>query len=324
MERVSLSEPDSRSTSPADRSDMVEIEGGALMMGSVSFYPEEAPLQRVSVQRFLIDPYPVTNRRYADFVDHTGYVTVAERPLDPDDYPGIPAEALQPGSLVFAPEPRTRRPRTVDDWWEYRAGATWRAPTGPGSSILGIEDHPVVHVAYEDARAYADWAGKDLPSEAQWEFAARGGIDGRDYAWGEEFMPGGIAMANTWQGRFPFRGEQGDYGTSRIGSYPANGFGLFDMIGNVWEWTSDWYGPRGAGAQGTKPCCASSRPKVALEQDSYDPSQPAVTIPRKVLKGGSFLCSPDYCRRYRPAARQPQMIDTASCHIGFRCVINVD
>jgi sulfatase modifying factor 1 len=200
-------------------------------------------------------------------------------------------------------------------------GAKWRRPEGKGSSLAGREDHPVVQVAYEDALAYARWAGKDLPSEAEWEFAARGGLDGAEFAWGDEFAPGGRMMANTWQGEFPWQNLcfDGFEGTSPIGSFPANGYGLFDMAGNVWEWTSDWFTARHA-ADPAKPCCAPQNPRGGAMDGSCDPKQPGTPIPSKVVKGGSFLCAPNYCRRYRPAARHAQMIDSGMSHIGFRCI----
>jgi formylglycine-generating enzyme required for sulfatase activity len=226
----------------------------------------------------------------------------------------VPPEALVPGALVFAPDLSQTVYRGIADWWEYRPGATWQLPEGPGRGVVAHPDHPVVQVAWEDARAYADWVGKRLPTEAEWEFAARGGLDGADYAWGDRMRPDGLVMANTFEGRFPVGLPGKRPGTSAVGCYPPNGFGLLDMIGNVWEWTADFYAPPGAPAG----CCAQSEADARTE--SRDPAQPDIEIPRKVVKGGSFLCSPDYCLRFRPAARQPQMIDTAAGHIGFRCV----
>jgi len=301
---------------------MVRIDGGTFLMGSDDFYPEEKPARRVSVSGFRIDRHAVTNRQFAQFVAATGYVTVAERPLDPSRYPGVPGEALLPGSLVFSP----RRPAGgwsgPADWWDYVAGASWRHPFGPDSSTVGLEDHPVVHVACEDAESYARWAGKDLPTEAEWEYAARGGLDGMPYVWGREFMPGGRRMANTWAGDFPFPAPNtvGAGRSTPVGSFPPNGYGLYDMVGNVWQWTRDWYRSTHPAAA-SKACCIPSDPKGGAQAESYDPAQPDIRIPRKVLKGGSFLCAPNYCRRYRPAARQPQMIDSAAQHIGFRCVV---
>jgi formylglycine-generating enzyme required for sulfatase activity len=249
-------------------------------------------------------------------------VTVAERALELADYPDAIPELLVPGSLVFR---RTAGPVDLDDyqnWWHWVPGAQWRHPEGPGTTTSGRERHPVTHVAHEDATAYAAWAGKALPTEAEWELAARGGLDGAPYAWGDELMPGGRRMANTWVGDFPLPPPDGAdaTGSTPVGRFPPNGYGLHDMIGNVWEWTRDWYTSHHPSPAG-KPCCIPADPRGGAPEESYDPAQPAIPIPRKVLKGGSFLCAPNYCRRYRPAARQPQMIDSAAQHIGFRCVI---
>jgi sulfatase modifying factor 1 len=290
-------------------------------MGAADFYPEERPVHEVTVDGFWIDRHPVTVAQFKRFVRDTGYVTVAERPLDPRDYPDADPDLLVPGSLVFR---RTAGPVDLSDyrnWWEYVPGACWKRPGGPGTSIRGREKHPVVQVAYEDAETYAKWAGKDLPTEAQWEYAARGGLDGAVFAWGDEHFPGGEAMANTWQGEFPWQNLRldGYEGTSPVGSFPANGYGLFDMTGNVWEWTSDWYAT-GHGGTAARPCCGpADNPRVSSPDQSYLPGQPGAHIPRRVLKGGSHLCAPNYCLRYRPAARQPQSIDTAMAHLGFRC-----
>jgi formylglycine-generating enzyme required for sulfatase activity len=300
---------------------MVWIAGGTFQMGSERFYPEERPVHRVKVGGFWIDAWPVTNAAFARFVVATNYVTVAERPLDPALYPGALPELLKPGALVFRGAAGPVDRRDLRKWWAYVPGADWRHPAGPSSNIAGRDDHPVVHVAYEDAAAYAAWAGKALPTEAEWEFAARGGLDGAVYCWGDEPNPGGRWMANTWQGEFPWQNlaEDGFAGTSPVGSFPPNGYGLFDMAGNVWEWTSNWYAAHHPADAG-KPCCVPVNPRGGRRDGSYDPRQPAVRIPRKVVKGGSFLCAPSYCLRYRPAARQPQMIDSAMSHIGFRCV----
>jgi len=295
---------------------MIAIAGGTFTMGSVRFYPEEAPPHQVTVEEFWIDPHLVTNDDYRAFVEATEHVTVAERPLDLSGIPGAPVSSLPPGSLVFT---QTAGPVDLGDshkWWTYVQGASWRHPHGPESSIDGLGDHPVVHVAYEDALAYARWAGKDLPTEAEWEFAARGGLEGKHFTWGDEIEPGGKIMANTWHGEFPWKRVDpfGFERTSPVGSFPPNGFGLYDMAGNAWEWTADWFRPHGA-VDFEKPCCAP--PPV---EESYDPTQPTIRIPRKVLKGGSHLCAPNYCMRFRPAARMPQMIDTGMSHIGFRCI----
>jgi sulfatase modifying factor 1 len=290
-------------------------------MGSDRHYADEAPSRAVRVSSFSIDPYPVTNEDFAGFVAATGYRTVAERPLDPAMFPGLRAEALAPGSLVFRRTCRAVELRDFRQWWMWTPGACWQHPEGPKSSIADRGCHPVVHVAFEDAQAYAEWAEKALPSEAEWEYAARGGLDGAEYAWGDEFAPGGKMMANTWWGEFPVRRlrNKGYLRTSPIGSFPANRYGLFDMIGNTWEWTTDWYSPRHPDAS-EKPCCVPLDPRGGNVEDSFDPNQPSVRIPRRVVKGGSFLCAPSYCRRYRPAARHAQMVDSGMSHVGFRCV----
>jgi formylglycine-generating enzyme required for sulfatase activity len=302
---------------------MVWIAGGTYRMGSDRHYPEEAPAHSVHVDGFRIDRTPVTNRQFRAFVAATGHRTVAEMAPPAEDYPGALPHMLKAGSLVFAP-PRHRRVNLRDwsQWWAFRFGADWRHPYGPGSGIGGLDEHPVVHVAYRDAEAYAEWAGKALPTEAEWEFAARGGLDGAEYAWGDELAPGGRHVANTWQGEFPHENAAADgyRRTSPVTAFPPNGYGLHDMIGNVWEWTSDWYAPRHE-ADAAKPCCIPDNPRGAGADASYDPCQPEVRIPRKVLKGGSHLCAPNYCRRYRPAARHAQPVDTSTCHIGFRCVV---
>ena len=229
---------------------------------------------------------------------------------------------LKAGSLVFTPPKHPVDLRDCAAWWNFKFGANWREPYGPRSSISGLDSHPVVHIAYRDAEAYARWAGKELPTEAEWEFAARGGLEGAEFAWGNELAPDGRPMANTWQGAFPHenRAEDGYERTSPVTAFPPNGYGLHDMIGNVWEWTSDWYAPKHA-ADAPKACCIPENPRGGREDESHDPRQPGITIPRKVLKGGSHLCAPNYCRRYRPAARHPQPIDTSTSHVGFRCVI---
>lgn len=299
---------------------MVWIPGGTFLMGSDRHYPEERPAHRVSVDGFWMDAHAVTNDEFARFVAATGHVTVAERTPDPADYPGAKPELLVPGSAVFRKPARRVDLRYPYEWWSYVPGADWRHPRGPDSSIDGLGDHPVVHVAYEDAEAYARWAGKDLPTEAEWEFAARGGLDGATYAWGDEFLPGGRIMANTWQGEFPIQNLvlDGFEWTAPVGSFPPNGYGLYEMTGNVWEWTSDWYQEHG---DAVRSCCASTNPRGGERDASHDPRMPDIPIPRKVMKGGSYLCAPNYCRRYRPAARMAQPVDTSTCHLGFRCVV---
>ena len=297
---------------------MIWIPGGTFRMGSDKHYPEEAPAHPATVEGFWIDPYTVTNEEFAAFVAATGHVTVAEKPPNPEDYPGAKPELLRPASVVFCKPAHRVDLRNHFNWWTYIPGADWRHPEGPDSSIANRAQHPVVHIAYEDVVAYANWVGKELPTEAEWEFAARGGLDGASYAWGEEFIPGGRQMANTWQGEFPIQNllEDGYEGTAPVGQFPANGYGLFDMIGNVWQWTTDWYAARHPAA----PCCASFNPKGGDREQSFDPQEP-IRIPRKVIKGGSFLCAPNYCRRYRPAARMAQPIDTSACHVGLRLIV---
>jgi formylglycine-generating enzyme required for sulfatase activity len=301
---------------------MVLIPGGTFRMGSDRHYPEEAPAHRVEVDKFWIDRTPVTNAQFAAFVRATGYVTRAERPLNAADYPGVPRHLLEPGSLVFASPRSVVAKNDWAAWWTLQFGASWRRPYGPGSSCQGLANHPVVHVAFEDALAYATWTEKHLPTEAEWEYAARGGRDGAEYPWGDAFMPGGRPMANTWHGRFPHENTKPDgfERTSPVGSFPPNDYGLFDMIGNVWEWTSDFFAPTHA-QQAAKTCCVPRSPHNARSEDSFDPLQPQLRIPRRVLKGGSHLCAPNYCMRYRPAARQAQPVDGSACHIGFRCVV---
>lgn len=303
---------------------MVWVPGGTFMMGSDRHYPEEAPAHRVTVSGFWMDACPVTNDEFARFVAETGHVTFAEKTPNPADYPGAKPEMLRPGSLVFA---KARGPVDLTNWanwWTYSFGAEWRHPLGPRSHVQHKGSHPVVHLAYSDVVAYAQWAGKELPTEAEWEFAAWGGRnDGAtEFAWGEELYPDGVPVANTWQGQFPYENQTLDRyeGTSPVGSYPANEYGLYDMIGNVWEWTDDWYSPRHPDEK-IKACCIPVNPRGGGQEQSYDPQQPRIRIPRKVLKGGSHLCAPNYCRRYRPAARHAETVDTSTSHIGFRCLV---
>jgi len=296
------------------------VPGGTFRMGSDEHYPEEAPAHSVAVDGFWMDAVAVTNARFAEFAAATGHVTVAERPLDPADFPGAPAENLVPGSMVFQRTPGPVDLRHLSQWWAWTPGASWAHPEGPASSLEGREDHPVVHVAYEDAVAYAEWAGMSLPTEAEWEHAARGALDRVAYTWGDEPEAPGERLANYWHGDFPWRPEAGYGTTAPVGSYPPNGYGLFDMAGNIWEWTTDWYTARHP-EDDDKPCCVPRNPRGGTERDSLDPAQPQFAIGRKVIKGGSFLCADSYCRRYRPAARRPQMIDTGMSHVGFRCVV---
>ena len=299
--------------------DMVRIPGGTFQMGSDNEYAEEAPAHRVHMEGFWMDRFTVTNSQFARFVELTGYVTVAERIPNPADYPDTNPEFLRAASVVFR---KAQGPVDLMDpynWWIDVLGADWRHPNGPGSSLEGRERHPVVHVAYEDIEAYATWAGKALPTEAEWEFAARGGLDGAKYGWGEEFAPGGRQMANTWQGEFPWENllTDGYETTAPVGQFPPNGYGVYDMIGNVWEWTTDWYRAR---HQEGQHCTVSLNPTGGVREQSCDPVAD-IRIPRKVIKGGSFLCAPNYCRRYRPAARMGQPVDTSTCHIGFRLIV---
>jgi formylglycine-generating enzyme len=308
--------------------DMIFIPSGTFVMGSDKHYPEEAPAHTVSVNAFWIDKYAVTNRQFEKFVKETNYATVAERPPRAEDYPGAKPEMLRPASVVFKKPQGRVDLRNHYNWWTYESGADWRHPEGPRSSTADCSQHPVVHIAYEDAEAYAKWAGKELPTEAEWEFAARGGLEGATYAWGEDFTSDGKHMANTWQGEFPWQNllQDGFEGIAPVGQFPPNGYGLYDMIGNVWEWTTDWYvphhsllKPRDMPPQNA--CCGGTTARDQSREESYDPTLPGIKIPRKVIKGGSYLCAPNYCRRYRPAARMAQPIDTSTCHVGMRFVI---
>ena len=303
---------------------MVWIPGGTFRMGSDKHYPEERPVHRVAVDGFWMDAHPVTNARFARFVEATGHKTYAEICPTLADYPEALPEMLYAGSLVFVQPTGKVDLGDFRNWWQYVRGADWRHPYGADSSIAGLEEHPVVHVTSGDAEAFAAWEGKAIPTEAEWEFAARGGLDGAAYAWGDEFLPGDRHMANTWQGDFPWQhtSRDGYQRTSPVGAYPPNGYGLYDVIGNVWEWTADYYQPLHPG-DATKACCIPRNPRGPRAEDSYDPCQTSMTIPRKVLKGGSHLCAPNYCRRYRPAARYPEPVDTSTCHVGFRCVVRV-
>ena len=305
--------------------DMVWFPGGTFRMGSDDHYTEEAPVHRVTLDGSWMDRTTVTNRDFQTFVDATGYVTVAERSPNPEDHPGAPAENLVAGSLVFRKTPGPVDLRHLSQWWVWTPGASWRRPGGSRSTIAGRMDHPVVHVAYDDAEAYATWTGKALATEAEWECAARGGLEGAEFVWGDERVPDGKPPANWWQGEFPWQNtlDDGFEGSAPVGSFPPNGFGLYDMAGNVWEWTSDWYTTRHP-EDADNPCCVPSNPRGGMEDESYDPAQPQFKIPRKVIKGGSFLCADNYCQRYRPAARRPQMIDTGMSHIGFRCIVRPD
>jgi sulfatase modifying factor 1 len=291
--------------------ELVELAGGSFRMGSTSFYPEEAPVHTVTVAAFAIEKHPVTNAQFAEFVADTGYVTVAEQPLDPMLYPGAAPQDLIPGGLVFRPTSGPVDLRDWRQWWDWAPGACWRHPFGPDSGIADRLDHPVVQVAYPDAAAYARWARRRLPTEAEWEYAARGGGATTIYAWGDDANPGGQLMANTWHGKFPYRndGALGWIGTSPVGTFPPNGFGLLDMIGNVWEWTTTEFSAHHRLDPPATGCCTPAAADPTVNQ---------------TLKGGSHLCAPEYCHRYRPAARSPQSQDSATTHIGFRCVADID
>lgn len=298
----------------APSSELVWITGGEFTMGSDAHYQEEAPSHAVRVDAFWISPTTVTNREYAAFVSASHYRTVAERPLEAADFPGAPAENLVAGSMVFTGTPGPVDLRHLSQWWAWTPGANWRRPFGPGSTIANRVDHPVVHVAYEDAEAYAEWAGLRLPTEAEWEFAARGGLERAQFTWGDLAEADGDHLANYWHGQFPWLATPGYGSTASVGSFPPNDYGLYDMAGNVWEWTADWY----QGYEASSGCCVPENPVGRDRAASIDPAAP-FAIPRKVVKGGSFLCADSYCQRYRPAARRAQMIDTGMSHVGFRC-----
>ncbi len=306
---------------------MAWVPGGSFLMGSENFYPEERPVRHVEVDGFWMDDHLVTVAEFRRFVKATGYVTVAERPLDPGQYPDADPGLLYPGSLVFHPASGPVDLRDATQWWRYTPGADWRHPRGPGSTLNGLDRHPVTHVAAEDADAYAAWAGKELPTEAEWEFAARGGLQGAVFTWGDDAAPNGKAMANTWQGEFPWQNLKPRrwHGTSPVKSFPPNGFGLYDMAGNVWEWTSDYFVTSpfvtSPAEHAEHACCTSRNPRVTSAGDSLVPGQPGAHIPRRVIKGGSHLCAPNYCLRYRPAARQGEAVDTSTAHLGFRCIL---
>jgi formylglycine-generating enzyme required for sulfatase activity len=300
---------------------MVWVPGGTFLMGSDDHYPEEAPAHRVQVGGLWIDRCAVSNDEYAGFVEATGHVTLAERAPEAADYPDARPELMVAGSSVFRRPGRPVDLRDPYQWWAWVPGASWRHPRGPQSSLRGRGDHPVVHIAWSDAEAFASWAGKELPTEAEWERAARGGLEGAEFAWGDELTPGGRHMANVWQGEFPHRNTLADgwEHTAPVRSFPPNGYGLYQVTGNVWEWTSDWYQDHAAGAA-VRPCCTLADPRGAAREASVDPAEPG-GIGRKVIKGGSHLCAPNYCRRYRPAARLAQAIDTSTSHLGFRCIV---
>lgn len=288
-------------------------------MGSEFHYPEEAPVIPVEVAGFWMDSTAVTNRQFADFVDATGFVTVAEKAPDPAMYPGADPSLLVPGSITFSQPAGPVEMTNPMVWWAWTPGASWRRPWGPDSDLENKADHPVTQVCFQDADAYANWAGKSLPTEAQWERAARGGLEDAEFSWGDDLSPGGKERMNRWEGTFPwdFRpgsGEGRRPDTVPVRSFEPNGFGLHEITGNAWEWTRTWF-EEGHG-EPVKSCCAPRDPVGPGVEVSRDP---ATGIPRKVLKGGSFLCAENYCSRYRPAARIPETVESATCHISFRC-----
>jgi sulfatase modifying factor 1 len=297
---------------------MTWVPGGRFWMGCENCgMPDALPLHLVSVDGFWMDRVPVTNDDFMRFVRATGYVTIAERPLDPKDYPGVPADKLVAGSAVFSP---TSQPVPLDNplrWWRYVPGARWTQPDGPGSGIADRGNHPVVHVAYDDAVAYARWAGKRLPTEAEFEFAARGGLDRAPYAWGHELTLQGKAAANVWQGRFPARdaGEDGFAGTSPVTAFPPNGFGLYDMGGNVWQWCADWYRPD---TYRTRAGATSPVDNPKGPPDSFDPDEPGAA--KRVQRGGSYLCTDQYCARYLVGSRGKGEVTSGASNLGFRLV----
>jgi formylglycine-generating enzyme len=291
---------------------MVWVPGGTFAMGTDRGQADARPVHQVTVSGFWMDATEVTNAAYARFVAATGYVTVAERPPKAADIPAADASLLVPGSLVFMPTDRQVALDDAGQWWRFVPGADWRHPRGPASGIAGCDAHPAVHIAWTDAAAYAAWAGKRLPTEAEWEFAARGGLAAARYAWGDEQTPGGRWVANIWQGMFPKRDDavDGFAGTAPVASFPPNAFGLYDLSGNVWEWCSDWYRPD---------AYALSTPiDPQGPAESLDPDEPGV--PKRVQRGGSFLCSDVYCVGYLPSTRMKCSPDTGLCHAGFRCV----
>ncbi len=320
-------QPDSESAAPVGTNStpppgtapegMVWIPGGTFWMGCDDCdMPDTQPVHLVSVDGFWMDRTPVTNTQFAQFVKATGYLTIAERKPDPKDYPGVDPGKLVAGSAVFTPPPSDVALDDITQWWEYVAGASWKHPEGPGTTIAGREEHPVVQIAWEDASAYAKWAGKELPTEAEFEFAARGGLDRNRYAWGDDLKPGGAWAANIWQGRFPSDNlaEDGYERTSPVTAFPPNDFGLYDVGGNVWQWCADWYRPDYFATLAASGIARNPQGPP----DSYDPNEPGAR--KRVQKGGSFLCSDRYCSRYLVGSRGRGAIDSGGSNTGFRCV----
>jgi formylglycine-generating enzyme required for sulfatase activity len=309
---------------------MVWIPGGEFSMGcddptrevcgGGDPMPDARPIHRVYVDGFWMDATEVTNEAFARFVAATHYVTIAERAPRAEDFPGAPPEVLVPGSIVFSPPDHAVPLDNPLGWWRYVPGANWRHPEGPASELRGREKHPVVHVAFEDAEAFARWAGKRLPTEAEWEFAARGGLAGRLYPWGNELTPGGKWMANIFEGEFPQHNTNADgfAGTAPVASFPANAFGLHDVAGNVWEWCSDWYAPNYFSRAANSGIVVLRNPRGPAQSESFDPAEPGVA--KRVQRGGSFLCTDQYCTRYMLGTRGKGAPDTGSNHVGFRCV----
>ena len=296
---------------------MIWIPGGTFWMGCDDCdMPDTQPVHLVSVDGFWMDITPVTNSQFAQFVKATGYLTIAERKPDPKDYPGVDPSKLVAGSAVFTPPAKDVPLDDLTQWWGYVPGASWKHPEGPNTTIEGRDEHPVVHIAWEDAAAYANWAGKRLPTEAEFEFAARGGLDRNRYAWGDDLKPGGKWAANIWQGRFPSNNlaEDGYVRTSPVTAFPANEFGLYDVGGNVWQWCADWYRPD----YFTTLAVNGPARNPQGPPDSYDPHEPGV--PKRVQKGGSFLCSDRYCSRYLVGSRGRGAVDSGGSNTGFRCV----
>ena len=311
-----IASPSQLYAADATSKDMARIKGGTFWMGSDNGNTNERPPHQVTVDNFWIDKYPVTNKVFDAFVKAAGYVTYAEKIPDPKDFPTIPKELLVPGSIVFK-EPKNKTSlNDYTQWWAFVEGADWRHPRGPDSNLKGLDNHPVVHVAYPDAEAYCHWKGGEIPTEAQFEYAARGGLDRKPYIWGDQPKHLTKKMANLWEGNFPTENKQKDgyYYTSPVGTYPPNGYGLYDMAGNVWEWVSDWYNPDYFSSS------PQNNPRGVQKKESFDPNEPGT--PKRITKGGSYLCNDVYCRGYRPSARMPSDPNTSLGHTGFRCVIN--